>query len=140
MSTKKLLIGGIVGGIAFFFLGWFIYGNLLMDFMSKNHSLPEPMGVNRPMPLWLYLIIGNLLAGFLIAYIFIKANISTVGSGITVAGTVALLMTGSFDFMMYSLTTLMNLKAVIVDVAASVVMVGIVGGIIGAIYNKMQKQ
>ena len=31
MNVKNFFIGGIVGGIADFFMGWLIYGNLLKE-------------------------------------------------------------------------------------------------------------
>lgn len=32
MDAKKIFMAGLVAGIAAFFLGWIIYGMLLMDF------------------------------------------------------------------------------------------------------------
>ena len=39
MNLKKLLLGGIAGGIVFFLLGWLIYGKLLMGFMTAHPGL-----------------------------------------------------------------------------------------------------
>ena len=70
MDIKKLIIGGITGGILYFLLGWLVYGNLLAEFMKAHPGTAT--GVDRAMAdmNWMYLTIGNLLSGFLIAYIF----------------------------------------------------------------------
>ena len=38
MKTNKILLGGIVGAVAFFFLGWLIWGVFLTDFMQANYD------------------------------------------------------------------------------------------------------
>ena len=65
MNTKKLFIGGIVGGIVYFLLGYLIYGKFLMSYFSEHHGLATD--ANRAQPMFLYLIIGNLLMGFLLS-------------------------------------------------------------------------
>ncbi len=64
-------MGGIVGGILFFLLGWLIYGMLLMDFMNNhtgaagNVSRSEPdfyIGHRQPgdvIPAGVYIRKGN---------------------------------------------------------------------------------
>ena len=76
MDIKKWVIGGITGGILYFLLGWLIYGMLLMDFMN-NHS-GSAGNVSRTEPDMLYLAIGNLAMGFMLAYVFVKGNISSL--------------------------------------------------------------
>ena len=34
MDTKKFVLAGLIGGVAYFFLGWLVYGILLMDLMA----------------------------------------------------------------------------------------------------------
>ena len=76
MDIKKLLMGGIVGGILYFGLGYLIYGNLLASFMANHPGTAT--GVDRAMAdyQFMYLIIGNLAMGFLLAYIFGKSNVN----------------------------------------------------------------
>ncbi|MDP2890621.1 MAG: hypothetical protein Q8P34_16865 [Bacteroidota bacterium] len=38
METNKILLGTLAGGVAFFLLGWLIYGILLMDFTMANYN------------------------------------------------------------------------------------------------------
>jgi hypothetical protein len=139
MNFKKVIAGGLAGGIVFFFLGWVIYGMLLADFMSVNHSLPAPRNIDRAMPLLHYLFVGNLFLGFLIAFVFDKANVKTVQEGMTTGAYFGLLLGVGLDFMMYGLTTLMNLKMVAVDIAVSVIMYAVIGAVVAFVLSKMNK-
>ena len=131
MNIKKLLIGGIVGAIVYFLLGWLIYEKLLVDFF--NHHPGVVTGYNRTQPLFLYLVIGNLLAGFLLAYILAKANVNSVGSGLTTGGIVGFLMASSTDCIVFGTTLLVGRYAVAADVIAFTIMSAIVGAIIGTL-------
>lgn len=128
MNIKKLLIGGIAGGVAFFLLGFLIYGNLLMNFMSNNPGLAG--NVSRAEPDFMYLIIGNMAVGFLLTYIFLKANVSSFAGGVITGGIVGLLMSVGYDCMIYATTTTMSKTAMAADVAAATIMTAVTGGII----------
>lgn len=128
MNIKKLLIGGIAGGVAFFLLGFLIYGNLLMNFMSNNPGLAG--NVSRAEPDFMYLIIGNMAIGFLLTYIFLKASVSSFAGGVITGGIVGLLMSVGYDCMIYATTTTMSKTAMAADVAAATIMTAVTGGII----------
>ena len=136
MDIKKLAVGGIVGGIIFFLLGWLIYGILLMDFMNSHPGVVS--GYSKEAPDMLYLAIGNLLSGLLMAYIFIKANINTLMGGLVMAAVVGLLMSASYDCVMYGTTSLLSKKMMLADVLASVVMSAITGAIGGLLMGKLK--
>ena len=138
MDIKKLLIGGIAGGVVFFLLGWLVYGILLMDFMA-NHT-GTAGNVARAEPDFLYLIIGNLVIGFLITYIFLKANVNTLISGIFTGGILGLLMSVGFDCINYATTTTMSKTGMAADVVATTVMSAITGGIIAILIGLLTKQ
>jgi hypothetical protein len=138
MSTKKLVIGGIVGGVAMFLLGWLIYGKLLMDFMTQQHGMPAPIGVYRAEPLMLYIVLGNIIGGFFIAYIFLKTNTTTLFSGLFLGGVMGLLIAASMDTLMYGLTHLMSRKGIVIDVAAACVLWALSGAVVGFIFSKVK--
>ncbi len=138
MDIKKLLIGGIAGGVAYFLLGWLVYGILLMDFMN-NHT-GTAGNVARAEPDFMYLIIGNLAMGFLMTYIFIKANVSGIASGIMTGGILGLLTSVGYDCMIYATTTTMSKTGMAADVAATTVMSAVVGGIIAILIGMFTKQ
>lgn len=136
MDIKKLVVGGIVGGILFFFLGWLLYGMLLMDFMKNNPGVVS--GYSKETPDFLYLAIGNLLSGFMMAYIFIKANINTLMGGLIMAAVVGLLMAASYDCVMYATTSLVSKKMMLADVLASTAMSAVAGAVVGLLMGKLK--
>jgi hypothetical protein len=137
MDIKKLLFGGITGGVLFFLLGWVIYGILLMDFMALHTGTAG--NVNRAEPDFLYLIIGNMAMGFMMAYVFIKANINTMAGGMVTGGIVGLLLTVGYDCMMYGTTTIMSKTGMAADVAASTLMSVVVGAVVGMVLGMGKK-
>jgi hypothetical protein len=134
MNTKKLFIGGIVGGIVYFLLGWLIYGKLLMSYFMEHHGLATD--ADRAQPIFRYLAIGNLLMGFLLSYIFVKGKVSSLGGGFVTGGIVGLLMGSSTDAIVYATSTVMSKSGILADVIAFTVMSAIVGAIIGAVSGK----
>ena len=139
MDIKKLLTGGLVGGILFFGLGYLIYGNLLTSFM-QNHP-GTATGVDRAMDdiQFLYLAIGNLAMGFLLAYIFVKSNVNSLGSGLVTGGVVGALVSVGVDCTMYATTHVISKTAMAADVAAMTVMCAIVGAVVGMVMGMGKK-
>ncbi|MBK8521128.1 MAG: hypothetical protein WAT20_11630 [Ferruginibacter sp.] len=139
MDIKKLLTGGIVGGILYFGLGYLIYGNLLLNFM-KDHP-GTAMNVDRADAdfQFLYLIIGNLAMGFLLAYIFVKSNVSSLGNGLFTGGVLGALISVGVDCMMYATTNVISKTAMAADVAAATVMSAIVGAVVGMVMGMGKK-
>jgi len=137
MDIKKLLTGGITGGVLFFLLGWLIYGMLLMNFMTAH---PGAAGnIAKAEPDFLYLVIGNLAMGFFMAYIFIRANVNSLGAGFITAGVIGLLMAVGYDCMIYATSTAISKTGMAVDVAASTAMSAITGACVGAVLGMGKK-
>jgi len=132
-------MGGIVGGILFFGLGYLIFGNLLVDFMHKHPGTAT--GVDRTMDdlQFLYLAIGNLAMGFLLSYIFVKANVSSLGNGLVTAGIVGALVSVGVNCVQYATTHVISKTAMAADVAATTVMCAIVGAIVGMMMGMGKK-
>ena len=139
MDIKKLLTGGIVGGILFFGLGYLIYGNLLTSFMQKHPGTAT--GVERAMEdlQFLYLAIGNLAMGFLLAYIFVKGNVNSMAGGLVTGGIVGALVSVGVDCTMYATTNVISKTAMAADVAAMTVMCAIVGAVVGMVMGMGKK-
>jgi hypothetical protein len=130
MNTNKFLLSGIAGTVVYFLLGWLAYGVLLMDFFIK-HAGPA-IGVNRAAEnmLYLYIILGNLLFGFLLAYIFSKAAIVTASKGLVTGAIVGFLTTASFGCISYATTWVSSRTSVVADVATFTVMSAIAGAVV----------
>ena len=128
MDTKKLLIGTVVGGITYFVLGFLIFGVLLADMMQGPcMRAPEEM-------VWWAMIGGNLGYALLLSYIFLKAGIGSLGSGLQTGAIVGLLVALTVDLMTYSLTTTFpDMTGIAVDVIGSTVLGAAAGAAIGKV-------
>jgi hypothetical protein len=132
MNTNKFFVGGIIGGVASFLLGWVVWGMLLMNFMGQ-HSSEASKAVARSDEnmIWWALIVGNLAFGFLLSYVINKAGAKSAGAGAGVGAIVGLLSAIGFDCMMYSMMDMMDTTAIAVDIVAALVVNAVIGGIIG---------
>ncbi|MBI1343535.1 MAG: hypothetical protein GC171_11430 [Terrimonas sp.] len=132
MNTNKFLVGGIVGGIANFLLGWVVWGMLLMSFM-KDHTTAAGKAVMRADDdmVWWALIIGNLALGFLLSYVLNKSGVKSAGSGAATGAAVGLFVGIAIDLFNYAMMDMSDTTAIVVDVLAGVVVSAIVGAIIG---------
>jgi hypothetical protein len=140
MDTKKFLIGTLVGGIAFFLLGYLVYGFALTNFFSGHSGTAT--GVSKSMEEigWGWLILGNLASGALLSYIFLKwANIATFAGGASAGAVIGFLMALSFDMVSFGTTNIMDLTGSLADVVAASLMTAIAGGIIGAVLGMGSK-
>jgi hypothetical protein len=136
--NKRILIGGIVGGVAFFLLGWLVYGILLLDFYQANGN----QSINRPMEemVWWALMASNLLSGFLIAFVFDWTNTTDVVEGMKKGAILGFLMSASYDLSMFSMTTwFIGKRLVVVDIGVSTLFVAVGAGIIAWVMAKNSK-
>lgn len=131
MDSKKFLFGGLIGGIANFFLGWLVWGILLMSFMQK-HSTQIP-GVFRTEEnmVWWAMVLGNFAFGFLATYVLMKAGIKTYSGGLITGGILGFLTSLAVDLMMYSQFNIYGRLAMGMDIVASTIVTGIIGAILG---------
>ncbi len=130
MNTK-MLVAGLMGGVGFFLLGWLLYGILLMDTMasySNSACMRADGDMNFPL-----LVVGNLIQGFLVAYIFSQwASISTFATGLQRGALIGFLLSMALNCIWYATSTVMTeFTGAFIDVAVSTVMWGLVGGIVG---------
>ncbi len=144
MINNKVLLGGIIGGIIFFVLGWLIYGMLLTNFMAAHSGINAATAaiVNKGMEQFGFgwIALGNLASGFLLAIIFSNyGNITTAMAGAKAAGIIGFLVSVGFDSIMYGTSNLMTKKGMLADVLAFTVMNMIVGAIIAAIIGMKKK-
>lgn len=139
MKTNKILLGGLAGGVAFFLLGWLIYGMVMMDYMMANQN----QCAMRPMEnmIWWALIAGNFAWGFAYAFIFSWANINSFAGGLKAGIIIGLFISISIDLSYFAMSTMFSgLTAVAVDVIAGTVMSGIGGGLIAQVMVMGKKE
>ncbi len=135
MNTRKILFGGIAGGIVFFLLGWLIYGVILAGYMAKasNQCAMRPMD----QMIWWALILANLGWGFTLAIVFDWSKTLGWKAGAIRGAIFGFLTSFSIDLSYYSMSTMyLKTGAVCVDILATVVMVAIGGAVIASVMGK----
>ena len=131
MKSNKFLLGGIVGGIAYFLLGWLVWGMLLMDFFKTHSTAPAGTMRDEKDMIWWALIVGNIALGFLLSFILSKSNVKTAGGGAASGAVIGLLMAIAWDTLTFAQFNLFDTTVILVDIVASIVVTGITGAIIG---------
>ncbi len=131
-------MGGIVGGILYFGLGYLIYGKLAMTFFA-NH--PGEIMVDRAEAdlQFLYIGLGSLLQGFMLSYIFVRANVSSAVSGFITAGIVGALSSAGMDCIMYGTTKMLSKTGMAADVVCATVMTAVIGAVLGMMMGMGKK-
>lgn len=132
MNTNKFLIGGIIGGIANFLLGWLVWGTLLMDFMNEHTSEVGKAAMRgEDNMIWWALIAGSLLWGLVLSYVLNKSGVNSAASGAITGAVLSLLVSASYNCFLYAQLNMSDTTSIAVDIAANTVVGGIIGGIIG---------
>lgn len=136
----RVLAAAVAGGVTFFILGFVIYGLILENAVMKPNMNTYP-GLMNETPVWIPLVLANLVSAFLLAYIFDKwAGIRTFIRGMQGGAVVWFLIALSFQLMFLAFMNLhKNYIPVIADVLGSTVMGAIGGGVIGQVLGMMNK-
>ena len=127
MNLKNFIIGGIVGSIVDFLLGWIFYGMLFKDIYpaSENQNLT-------------FIFLGCLTFSLFVSYIFNKwAMISTIATGVIAGAIIGFFYGLSMNFFMYS-DMPFNATNMFLDVAINIIMSAFVGGAIGLVSGKLK--
>jgi hypothetical protein len=139
MNTKNFLIGGIVGGVVFFLLGYLFYGVLLTDFFHNHPGTATNVDREMDQFQWWALILGNLLFGFFLAYVFTKAGVATLTPGLITGGILGFLVSASIDLIMYGTTNISSKQMMAADIATTTVMAAIAGAVVGAVIGMLNR-
>ena len=131
MNVKNFIVGGIVGGIVDFLMGWLVYGMLLKE------TLPKPEGTGPENMLFIFL--GCMAFGFLISYVFSQGEgISNVSAGIKMAIGIALFMGLSNHFFRHMYENTIDIKMMVIDIVAGLVLATVVGAAVALVNGKMK--
>ena len=135
--NKKFLFAGLGSGVAAFFLGWFIWGILLMNFSEANTTV-YPGLVKEDMN-FIAILLSNFVWGFTLTWIY--ANFSgkkSIKGGAITGLTAGLLLASMLNLSYMAFWNLYTPVFMIVDVIANGVYSAILGAIIGAILRKKE--
>ena len=131
----KILRGTVFGGIAYFLLGWLIWGILLMNYMSANmnNCAARPDGVM----IWWAIIASNLVGALLLTLILNWSKAKGILDGLKTGAIFGLLFASLVDLSFWSMTTTYNsIVPLIIDILASTVVLALVGMVIVLTWGK----
>ena len=138
MKTKFIL-AGLTGGVFNFFLGWLVYGIVMMSFFESNTLHYD--GLMKEMPVMWLLILSCLSTAFFLAFIFDRwAHISTVKGGLVGGLIIGLFIGVMYDLSFMSMWNLYNVKAVIADILLAGIVYSATGGVIGGVLTSGKKE
>jgi len=133
--NMKILRGTVFGGIAFFFLGWLVWGVLLMDFSKANYN--QTIYLPDDGMIWWAMIVSNLVLALLVTLALNWAGAKTIVDGLKFGALVGGLYALTTDLGMYSMTTVIsNLTAVAVDTLAYAAVTAITSAVIVLTWGK----
>ena len=128
---QKTIVGGIIGGVVFFLLGWLFYGIIMKDAMKDMgggimRSETDMMGF-----MWA-MIVSNLVWGYAFAVIFDWGGINSAMSGLTKGAFIGFLICLSIDLGFYAMSTwFKDMGGMIMDVVTGTIMSAAGGAFIG---------
>ena len=127
MNAKNFIVGGIVGGIVDFLLGWVFYGMLFTNIYPQNENTKLE-----------FIFLGCMTFGFFISLIFTKwAGITNIMSGLKAGALIGLFYGLSMNFFMYS-SQEVNYQILGLDTVVNVLMGAGVGAIVALVLGKMK--
>lgn len=133
--NMKILRGTIFGGIAFFLLGWLVWGILLMDFYSANMN----QCAQRPMEemVWWAIILSNLISALFLTLFLKWSGARNLMDGLKKGAIFGFLFAASIDFSFWSMTTMIStIGTLVVDILVNTVFIAVVGLIIVLTWGK----
>ena len=136
--NMKILRGTIFGGIAFFLLGWLIYGIIMMGYNSThtNQCLNNPNGEM----IWWAIILGNIISALLLTLVLNWSGAKGWTDGLKTGAIFGILIALSMDLGFWSMTTMFNnFGALLADVAQTTVLWALVGLVIVLLWGKEKK-
>jgi hypothetical protein len=127
MNVKNFIVGGIVGGIVDFLLGWLFYGILFKD------TFPESPDMKLE-----YIFLGCMTFGFFVSFIFTRwAGITDLVTGLKAGAIIGVFNSLHMNFFMYA-NMPVNYTTFAIDVLISVVLSAGVGAAIAFVVGKMK--
>lgn len=136
--NAKILKGTIFGGIAYFLLGWLVYGILMADFSLANYN----QCMNRPSAdmVWWAIILSNLVYALFLSLVLKWSRAESWIDGLKTGSLFGLLFVSTIDLSFYSMTTMYSsVGLMLVDIVVSTVLASIIGTVIVLTWGKAKK-
>ena len=129
MNLKKFIVGGILGGLVDWVLGWLFYGMIFKNTFPMNDSTMNMVMITA----------GCFTFGFFISYLFTGlTSISNLTTGLK-AGAIIGLFQGLFSGFFANQSTLTpNYRVLAIGVVISIVMTAAIGATVATVNKKMK--
>lgn len=128
MNSKSFVLASLAGGITDFLLGWLFYGMIFSQYFPQE------------MPNMLFIALGCLTFGILLAYIFVRwANITTFVGGLKAGATVGFIVGLMSNFFMRANSEIVDYENFAIDMVISLVIGAIVGAVVGMVHGMRLK-
>lgn len=132
-SAVRIVVATLAGTVAYFLFGWLVFEWILGDYMAGHTTQIQGFKKSDAEASMLMLVVSCAAYALLLAIEFERwAHVRTMKAGITlgaIIGTLVALMTNAY---WYSTSHFFNdLVPLVVDIAAAVVTVGMMGRVIG---------
>ncbi len=132
MDWTKFTLGTLIGGIAYFFLGWLIYGILLHDMLSIPADMAEVVSYPPEEFKISFMIISCLVWGAFLTLILLRwAGISTFMGGLKAGAIMGALISLSVGFGMASQFKFGSVNNILIDMVGNAICTGLAAGLIG---------
>ncbi|MCR9290001.1 hypothetical protein OAF63_06390 [Saprospiraceae bacterium] len=134
---KKYIIGTLAGGLTLFLAGVLIYALLLPNPEFANGPAAE--AAIKSSPNVISIVMGELVLGFLLTYIFHKwASISTVSGGAKAGALIGGLIALGFNLLVFGTTELMTVEGYFYNAFTWVIRWALAGAVVGLILGKVK--
>ena len=121
--NSKTLIAAVLGGIALFVMTVLIYALLLPGFFTTSFERAET--------LFLYIVLGEFVFGYVIACVFSQTDTSTVADGAKVGAILGFLIFLGLNLIMYGAYEMAKLSTNLLDALVGAVQFGVAGAVVG---------
>lgn len=136
MDIKRFIIGTVVGGIAFYILGYIIWDILVADFYAANRG--SAVGLTKDAPVLWAAAVGTLAYAALVTLgLGTRAGATTVMDGVKVGAVVGFLLWLTVNMIFFAYFNISNLTVTIVDPLLEAVRAGLGGAVIAVVLGKV---
>ncbi|MCB0647091.1 MAG: hypothetical protein KDC49_10535 [Saprospiraceae bacterium] len=116
----------------YFLMGWVVYGMVLDNMMNVNPSI---MLADEDVRME-FIAISCLIAGLLVAYVLLKANISDWKTGAITAMVIGVLISISVGFSMNAMYNFSSMNDTLLDAIGSLLCFGGMGAVTGWYFGR----
>jgi hypothetical protein len=127
---KKILLSTLAGAVTAFFLGWVVFGLLLMDFYTSNTTVYE--GLLKGSPNMFTISLGCVLQAFLVSWVYAGfSGRKSVAGGAMTGAILGLLVSAMSDLNFFGSYNLYTPTLLAADVVVNGIYAAGVGAVIG---------